>query len=99
MISPEDLDFPKDQNHMKNSYQKIYLSSKLICFCGTEPELCAFYEPQSNIPRVILGRVPRAVHSSSSHNLYNCTDCNDVNITVFLPKSERSKLSSISQIA
>lgn len=50
---------------------------------------CALHEPQSSLPGVILGRVSRTTHISSLHNLYNCTGCKDVNITVFLPKSER----------
>lgn len=60
---------------------------------------CALHEPQGNPPGVILGRVPRITHISSFHNLYNCIGCNNVNITIFLPKSERSKLVFISQIA
>lgn len=60
---------------------------------------CASYEPQGNFPGVILGREPIITHISSLYNLYNCTGCNDVNIAVFLPKSERSEFVSISKIA
>lgn len=59
----------------------------------------ALHEPQGNLSGLILGRVPRITHISSLHNLCNCTGCNDVNITVFLPKSERSELVSTPQIA